>query len=170
MFLYLADPFKHMFLKPQVTKSAAESLGFDLKYDATPNWLTYDALLRLGYTYLERLRPMGARDFIDVQSFIYVTCGGYESAIAAKKTKGKKRVADGGESTLPGYENDNGQVVITRTQLRGTDYGQWVYELRCKNCGEHYGANGSDIWQRKCPNCGNGMKGLSLEKTGESEE
>jgi hypothetical protein len=93
LFLYLADPFKHMFLKPEVTKSAAASLGFDLKYDASPNWRTYDALLRLGHTYLDLLRPLGARDFVDVQSFIYVTCGGYEGAIAKKKAATEKERA-----------------------------------------------------------------------------
>src|SRR5208282_2464644 len=70
-FPYLARPDRFMFLKPQVTRSAAESLGFDLKYDAAPNWRTYDALLRMGNVYLELLRPLGARDFVDVQSFIY---------------------------------------------------------------------------------------------------
>ncbi len=89
--LYLISPDRYMFLKPQVTKSAAESLGFDLKYDATPNWTTYEALLRMGNIYLEMLRPMGARDFVDVQSFIYVSCGGYEAARARLKVKAAKQ-------------------------------------------------------------------------------
>jgi hypothetical protein len=75
-----------MFLKPEVTKQAASTFQFDLRYEATPNWETYDALLRMGRVYLELLIPFGARDFVDVQSFIYVTCGGYETA-RAKKTK-----------------------------------------------------------------------------------
>ena len=44
LFLYLAAPDRHMFLKPMVTKSAADSLGFDLRYDAAPNWTTYEAM------------------------------------------------------------------------------------------------------------------------------
>lgn len=94
LFPYLAAPDRHMFLKPEVTKAAAESLGFDLRYNATPNWFTYEALLRLGNVYLALLNPAGARDFLDVQSFIYVTCGGYENARAkanAKKQAGMGR-------------------------------------------------------------------------------
>jgi hypothetical protein len=78
LFPYLAEPARYMFLKPEVTKTAAESLGFDLKYDSTLNWTTYDALQRMGTLYLDLLRPLGARDFVDIQSFIWVTCGGYD--------------------------------------------------------------------------------------------
>ena len=77
MLPYLARPDVHMFLKPAVTKNAAESLGFDLQYQPEPNWKTYERLLRMGAAYLELLRPLGAIDFIDVQSFIFVSCGGY---------------------------------------------------------------------------------------------
>ena len=34
----------------------------------------------MGAVYLDLLKPMGARDYLDVQSFIYVSCGGYDSA------------------------------------------------------------------------------------------
>jgi hypothetical protein len=62
-------------------------------------------------------------------------------------------------TTEPGYRNRNGQVVIRPTHLAGTDHYQYVYVLRCGECGHEYGANGSDIFQRKCPNCqGGGMK------------
>jgi hypothetical protein len=80
LFLYLNCPERFMFLKPQVTKNAADSLGFDLKYNPTPNWETYDALQRMGSIYLDLLRPMGARDFVDVQSFIYISCRALQSA------------------------------------------------------------------------------------------
>jgi hypothetical protein len=79
VFPYLARPDRFMFLKPQVTKTAADTLGFDLKYDAAPNWRTYDALLRMGSVYFAMLKPMGARDFVDVQSFIYVSCHRYDA-------------------------------------------------------------------------------------------
>jgi hypothetical protein len=87
VFPYLADPDRYMFLKPKVTEAAADSLGFDLRYNSTPNWTTYEALLRMGSVYLDLLKPAGARDFLDVQSFIYVTCGGYDNA----RAKAKKR-------------------------------------------------------------------------------
>jgi len=74
---FLAQPNRHMFLKPSVTHPAAETLGFDLRYDATPNWRTYEALLKMSATYLNLLKPKGARDYIDVQSYFWVVGGGY---------------------------------------------------------------------------------------------
>lgn len=67
-----------MFLKPEVTQRAAEVLGFDLQYRADLNWVIYAALLRMGNVYLGLLKNRGAKDFIDVQSFIFVAGGGYD--------------------------------------------------------------------------------------------
>jgi hypothetical protein len=91
VFPYLAAPDRCMFLKPEVTKEAANSMTFDLQYNAIPNWITYQALLRMGTVYLELLRRLGARDYLDVQSFIYVTCGGYGNAKV--KAEAKKQSA-----------------------------------------------------------------------------
>ena len=68
---YLADPDQFMFLKPQVTKDCAARLNFNLCYDARPNWLTYSKLLTMCHLLMEHLGPLGARDMIDVQSFIW---------------------------------------------------------------------------------------------------
>ncbi len=68
-------------------------------------------------------------------------------------------------TTDPGYENSNGQIVVRNTGQRGTDFGQYVYELRCKHCGTRYGANGSDIHERKCPACQGGRPGIPLGST-----
>jgi hypothetical protein len=65
-------------------------------------------------------------------------------------------------STDPGYENRNRQVVMRATQLAGTDHGQHVYVLQCLNCRHEYGANGSDIFQRRCPYCQGGRPGLAF--------
>lgn len=54
------------------------------------------------------------------------------------------------EITKPGYVNRNGQVVIRNTGLPGTDHVQTIYQLACSHCGHNYGANGSDIFERKC--------------------
>lgn len=99
---FLARPDIHMFLKPQVTKRAAESLGFDLKFDSTPNWKTYEALLRMAKTYLDLLRPLGAIDFLDVYSFFFISGGGYDDG---KPSKGAPEIvlkvgAEGGTLTL----------------------------------------------------------------------
>ena len=55
--------------------------------------------------------------------------------------------------TDPGSVNRNGQINLSPTNpLRcGSDHGQFVYVLHCPACEQNYGANGSDIWQRKCP-------------------
>jgi len=66
-------------------------------------------------------------------------------------------------TTETGYRNRNRQTVVRPTHLAGTDHNQYVYVLRCGDCGHEYGANGSDIFQRKCPNCQGGAPGLSLE-------
>ena len=65
------------------------------------------------------------------------------------------------KTTKPGYVNRNGQVVVKATGLSGTDYGQYIYALRCSKCEWEYGANGSDIFQRRCPKCQGGRPGLA---------
>ena len=69
---------------------------------------------------------------------------------------------DGRGTTDPGYVNRNRQHVIRNTGQPGTDFGQSVYELECGDCKHRYGANGSDIFQRKCPSCQGGATGLEL--------
>jgi len=78
LFPHIAQPDRHMFLKPEAAKAAAAALGFDLKYETGLNWKTYAALLQMGETYLELLRKSGAKDFVDVQSFFFVANGGYD--------------------------------------------------------------------------------------------
>jgi len=68
-----------------------------------------------------------------------------------------------GETTKPGYENRNGQIVVRPTGLPGTDHCQYIYVLRCSRCGHEYGANGSDIHLRKCPKCQAGRPGLQYQ-------
>lgn len=66
------------------------------------------------------------------------------------------------KTTQPGYVNRNGQVVIRNTGLPGSDFGQVIYQLGCSLCGHIFGANGSDIFERKCPKCQNGTPGLDF--------
>lgn len=69
---YFAQPARHLFLKPRVTRDFAEMLGYDLKYDAVPNWTTYEALLGMAKDCKEKLADWNPRDYIDIQSFIWV--------------------------------------------------------------------------------------------------
>jgi hypothetical protein len=82
---------------------------------------------------------------------------------AAAFERGKAMSTGKSLTTCIGYTNRNGQVVIRYTALPGTDHGQTVYQLGCSLCGHVYGANGSDIFERKCPNCQGGAAGLPLK-------
>ena len=55
------------------------------------------------------------------------------------------------KSTDIGYVNKNNQRNNGITSHEGTDNNQYFYEMECLNCGHKYYANGTDIWQRKCP-------------------
>jgi hypothetical protein len=72
---YLACPRDCVFLKPDLARRLADALCFDLLYDARPRWSTYQRLVRLSTHLLSRLRPLGARDFIDVHSFAGIVAG-----------------------------------------------------------------------------------------------
>ena len=60
------------------------------------------------------------------------------------------------KSTEMGFVNKNKQRNNGRTDMPGTDNQQWFYAMECLNCGHQYHANGSDIRERKCPNCQGG--------------
>lgn len=68
-----------------------------------------------------------------------------------------------GLTTAIGYENRNGQAVVRATGLPGTDHLARIYVLQCRACRYEYGANGTDIFQRRCPKCGGGAPGLPYE-------
>jgi hypothetical protein len=88
---FLADPARHAFLSPRTTCTAAERLGCDLRYDATPSWPTYAALRALEAQLLAKLQPNGARDFIDVEAFLHAT--GTARATVSSKTSPKRVTA-----------------------------------------------------------------------------
>jgi hypothetical protein len=66
-------------------------------------------------------------------------------------------------TTKSGYVNRNGQVVIRSSGLPGSDHLQTVYQLGCSVCGHVYGANGTDIHLRLCPQCQSGAPGLDYQ-------
>ena len=65
-------------------------------------------------------------------------------------------------TTTIGYINRNNQKVHGTRGLGGTDHGAYSYKLEClqPDCGHKYGANGTDIFQRKCPRCQGGNDGI----------
>ena len=54
-------------------------------------------------------------------------------------------------TTEPGYVNRRGQTVLRKTAELGNDHNQRVYVFKCGDYAHEYGANGSDIFQRRCP-------------------
>jgi hypothetical protein len=84
--------------------------------------------------------------------------------ISVNKIGAKMSKREDKETTKPGFLNPNGQKNLGRTEppIKGTDHGQYVYIIQCIRCGLIYGANGSDIWERKCPKCQGGKPGIRL--------
>jgi hypothetical protein len=72
---FLADPGRFMVLKPGVAQQTAARMGFDLRYSASPKWQCYEALLRMSARLRDELGGLGAADYVDVQTFMWVTRG-----------------------------------------------------------------------------------------------
>jgi hypothetical protein len=72
VFGFIAQPKVHFFLKPKVTRRAADEYGFLFEYRSRPNWETYKSLLTFARTVSRDLRDLRPRDMIDIQSFLWV--------------------------------------------------------------------------------------------------
>jgi hypothetical protein len=72
VFGFIAQPDRHMFLKPNVTRRAATAYGFDFDYRSKPSWATYRSLMEFGAAVRRDLADLKPRDLIDIQSFIWV--------------------------------------------------------------------------------------------------
>ena len=72
VFGFIAEPTRHVFLKPTVTKIAAREYGYEFHYSSQPQWETYASLLAFAETVRGDLNDLRPRDMIDLQSFIWV--------------------------------------------------------------------------------------------------
>lgn len=72
VFGFIADPKQYIFLKPTVTKRAAEKYQFDFSYQSPVNWATYKSLLQFAELIGKDTAKWRPRDMIDLQSFIWV--------------------------------------------------------------------------------------------------
>ena len=68
---FVARPDLHMLLRPRFACDVGHRLGLELAYESKPNWGTYSALLRSADELLEKLRPLGASDHVDVEAFMH---------------------------------------------------------------------------------------------------
>jgi hypothetical protein len=55
-----------------VTQTAAAAYGFDLNYKSQPGWSTYARVLEFADRIRRDNRDLRPRDYIDLQSFIWV--------------------------------------------------------------------------------------------------
>lgn len=72
IFGFIAQPKMHFYLKPTVTKLAAEEYGYDLAYRSRPSWETYADLLDFAGRVSADVADLKPRDMIDIQSFLWV--------------------------------------------------------------------------------------------------
>jgi len=72
VFGFIAQPRKHFFLKPMVTRKAAERYGYSLAYQARPQGEIYSAVLAFARKVRLDLDDLNPRDMIDLQSFLWV--------------------------------------------------------------------------------------------------
>jgi hypothetical protein len=102
---FIARPDVHMLLRPQPACDGAQRLGYELAYEAAPSWRTYESLLASTGQLLEKLRPLGARDRIDVEAFIHAALARpvrSKVTVRAKAVAGARARPDPDETT----END----------------------------------------------------------------
>lgn len=72
VFPAIAQPRRHIFVKPTATKRAAAAYGHDLPYASRPAWETYRSVLDLAARVQRDQADLGPRDMIDAQSFLWV--------------------------------------------------------------------------------------------------
>jgi len=72
VFPFIADPKRHIFLKPNVTRRAAEGYGYEFHYNSRPSWEVYSGLLSFARLLKRDLKTLHPKDMIDIQSFIWV--------------------------------------------------------------------------------------------------
>lgn len=72
VFGFIAQPEKHFFLKPTVTRVAAKRYGFPFQYHSRPNWETYSNVLAFAETVRKDQSDLKPKDLIDLQGFIWV--------------------------------------------------------------------------------------------------
>jgi hypothetical protein len=72
VFGFIAQPDRHIFLKPNVTRRAAKEYEYDFRYRSRPTWNTYQSLLDFAQQVRRDTADLEPRDMIDLQSFIWV--------------------------------------------------------------------------------------------------
>ena len=69
-FLMLHDPAQHIFVKPSIFQAALDALDAQTAWQTRTDAAAYAGIQQLAQQLLADLAPLGARDLIDVQSFL----------------------------------------------------------------------------------------------------
>ncbi len=80
----------------------------------------------------------------------------FKKILYPNKSTAGNATNDKNKTTTIGYINKNNQKNIEKTNLPGNHYNQKLYRMECQICKIKYFANGSDIWEKKCPVCQGG--------------
>ena len=72
VFGFIAQPDRHLFVKPTVMKAAAAFYDQPLPYQSRPSWDVYASLLAFAHRLRRDLSDLKPRDMIDLQSFMWV--------------------------------------------------------------------------------------------------
>jgi hypothetical protein len=99
---FVARPDLHVLLRPHFVCDGAQRLGLELVYDAAPNWATYASLLDATRRLLEKLRPLGARDHVDVEAFMHVVLANP----VRPKPQGRGKLGAGARARAAGEDED----------------------------------------------------------------
>ena len=103
--LALADPTRFVFVKPQASQAAVQRAGFAVHYETKPNWVTYNHFLAFSREQLEQLKPLGAKDLLDVYSFGWAA---WSYKDADEKPAARKEEAEVESSADGDGEDDDG--------------------------------------------------------------
>lgn len=71
-FPFIAQPTKHIILKPSAMVTAAAELGYDLEYSSKPSYTTYENLLELAELVRDGIADLEPQNYHDLQTFLYV--------------------------------------------------------------------------------------------------
>ncbi len=72
LFPFIAQPSKHIIMKPTAMINASFELGYDLDYSSKPNFTTYERLLNLSQVLKVDIADLKPKDHMDTQSFLWV--------------------------------------------------------------------------------------------------
>jgi hypothetical protein len=72
VFPFIAMPERHLFLKPNVTRTAARKYGFDFRYKPAPALDTYESLSQFAQTVRRDMEDLRPRDMSDIQLYLWV--------------------------------------------------------------------------------------------------